>query len=145
MNKQKFLAMSLPYGLAVLSQCDFDNDDFDEICIYKTYHYREEFEQKTAVSDIQLPIIYPMSDITKEIEHNGEKFVPLVKLLENSCFDVERMSIEEIREYEVSFKMLDMITLNELHLYLKWHFDIAGLIEKGEAIDVNSLSENTYK
>ena len=25
------------------------------------------------------------------------------------------------------------------------HFDIAGLIDKGEAIDVNTLPENTYK
>ena len=28
---------------------------------------------------------------------------------------------------------------------IEWHFDIAGLIEKGEAIDINTLSENPYK
>ena len=28
---------------------------------------------------------------------------------------------------------------------ISWHFDIAGLIDKGEAIDVNTLDENPYK
>ena len=28
---------------------------------------------------------------------------------------------------------------------IEWHFDIAGLIEKREAIDVNTLPENPYK
>ena len=28
---------------------------------------------------------------------------------------------------------------------VEWHFDIAGLIEKGEAIDVNTLQINPYK
>ena len=28
------------------------------------------------------PILHPLSDLTKEIEHNGEKFVPIIRLLE---------------------------------------------------------------
>jgi len=28
---------------------------------------------------------------------------------------------------------------------VEWHFDIANLIEKGEAIDVNTLETNPYK
>lgn len=32
--------------------------------------------------------------------------------------------------------------MNEM---IKWHFDIAGLIEKGQAVDVNSLKFNPYK
>ena len=28
---------------------------------------------------------------------------------------------------------------------IEWHFDIANLIEQGEAIDVNTLEENPYK
>ena len=28
---------------------------------------------------------------------------------------------------------------------IEWHFDIANLIEKGEAIDVNTLETNPYK
>ena len=32
-----------------------------------------------------------------------------------------------------------------IEILVKNHFDIAGLIEKGEAVDVNTLSENPYK
>ena len=32
-----------------------------------------------------------------------------------------------------------------IEILVKNHFDIAGLIEKGEAIDVNKLEENPYK
>jgi hypothetical protein len=37
---------------------------------------------------------------------------------------------------------------NQLGLFQKlteWHFDIADLILKGEAVDVNTLPENPYK
>lgn len=37
--------------------------------------------------------------------------------------------------------------IKQLELFLKlieWHFDIAGLIERGEAIDVNTLETNPY-
>ena len=30
--------------------------------------------------DLCLPILHPLSDLTKEIEHNGEKFVPIDKI-----------------------------------------------------------------
>ena len=32
-----------------------------------------------------------------------------------------------------------------IEILVKNHFDIAGLIEKGEAIDINTLKENPYK
>ena len=32
-----------------------------------------------------------------------------------------------------------------IEILVKNHFDIAGLIEKGEAIDINTLEENPYK
>jgi hypothetical protein len=41
-----------------------DSDDYD-------YHINDFF-----------PLLRPLSDLTKEIEHNGEKFVPLIRLLE---------------------------------------------------------------
>lgn len=32
-----------------------------------------------------LPLLYPLSSLTKEIEHDGERFVPLLKLFPDKC------------------------------------------------------------
>ncbi len=32
-----------------------------------------------------------------------------------------------------------------IKILIKYYFDIAGLIDKGEAVDVNTLLENPYK
>lgn len=72
------------------------------------------------LEDIQL-ILHPL-DLTKEIEHNGEKFVPRDKFYGNPLdFKIRENS------YDVVQKLLE------------WHFDIYNLIEKDLAIDINTL------
>ena len=137
MTKQEFLAFSLPYGLCVLSECDLDNRDYDEICIYKPYHYTDEFIEKFITSDVQLAILHPLSDLTKEIDHNGEKFVPIIILgwSENIIGWSKKninLAIENIR-------------FDDAIMLIEWHFDLFGGIDSGDAIDVNTLSENPYK
>lgn len=75
------------------------------------------------------PILRPLSDLTKEIEVNGEKFVPNIKLqwLFEDYFDYSKFILEG---------RLSFIKMEKL---LEWHFDIYGLIEKGLAIDINIL------
>ena len=47
------------------------------------------------------------------------------------------------RNYGNPFQFTDFsIIMTEM---IKWHFDIAGLIEKGQAVDVNMLKVNPYK
>jgi len=131
MTKQEYMAMSLPYDLQVVN----------EKAVRKTYaavHYSYEFEPDFEKFT---PILRPLSDLTKPIKHKGEKFVPIIKLLENSSFDTRKMSKEEI----MSFVGAYLITLKDLPLYLQWHFDLFGGIESGEAIDVNTLDINPYK
>jgi hypothetical protein len=79
------------------------------------------------------PILHPLSDLTKEIEHKGEKFVPKLKLL--------YLGYRELT-YNFQLYVLEFGLIQHL---VKWHFDIAGLIEKGEAIDINTLEINHYK
>lgn len=102
-----------------------------------------------------LPILRHISDLTKEIEHNGEKFVPLENL--KSDFDYRYDSIEPnlrfdaktisfIYDYEsdfsydggYTFQNVEGATCRETYFMiqklLEWHFDVFGLIEKGEAI-----------
>lgn len=57
---------------------------------------------------------------------------------ENITFSLENNDYDgNIQEVNNQFQLFQMM--------LEWHFDIAGLIEKGEAIDVNTLETNPYK
>lgn len=99
---------------------------------------------------------------TDEIEHKGEKFVPIKWILEKLEFDTDF-----INNYQDHFCFnkkgelcmnshspdddIVLIGHNDDSLQywlfqrlLEYHFDIADLISKGEAIDVNTL-ENPYK
>jgi hypothetical protein len=108
------------------------------------------------------PILRPLSDITKEIEVNGEKFVPILELgklyfptseLENGGVLIEEL-VYKNNEFKNYFQDYNYTGDNVNRYYknigysesvkiqrqlLKWHFDIHGLIEKGLAIDFNTL------
>ena len=84
----KHLAPYLPYGLKA-EMLDYKNDyvgrQFDKIIgIYQWSKNNDwciltDGGSKPSLSRIK-PILRPLSDITKEIEHNGERFVPMVEL-----------------------------------------------------------------
>ena len=74
-------------------------------------------------------ILRPLSDLTKEIEHNGERFVPIVLL-------------EDYIDFQYGYERIEYWKIQQL---FEWKFDIFNLIEKGEAIDVNTLQTNPYK
>ena len=75
------------------------------------------------------PLLRPMSDLTKEITHEGERFVPTKALDKLNCFP-ETDTEKALRYYD---------KLNE------WMFDYRNLIYAGLAIDVNTLPENPYE
>ena len=77
------------------------------------------------------PILRPLSDLTKEIEANGEKFVPIQKY--------NYLRFEEISNYRGGSNTLNFIQVREQDALLELHFDIDGLIEAGLAIDINTL------
>lgn len=108
-------------------------------------------------------ILRPLSDLIKEIEHNGETFVPIERIF--SMYDSVHMNPKLIKfndvekgenkglETEYFFsstvspltyrlvlkkdpKEWKSIVCNKLH---EWHFDIHSLIELGHAIDVNTI------
>ena len=139
MTKQEFLAMSLPYGL----KCK-DSDLLESNSIYKYIGSYYQMDNEIEYKNVK-PILHPLTDLTKEIEYNGEKFVPLYRLLENNYFDLTKMSEQDVLAFEGAFTNPELITLYDLLLYLKWHFDLFNGIENGEAIDVNTLDENPYK
>ena len=136
MTKQEFMAMSLPYGLKV-----FCNEDSNPYRDYDHARYGMEFF-KNEYS--YTPILRPLSDLTKEIEHNVEKLVPIVELAKMRSSIVENvipMAFEAIKR-DIKSKRLPFDMVLKL---IEWHFDIANLIESGEAIDINTLETNPYK
>jgi hypothetical protein len=118
------------------------------------------------------PILKPLSDLTKEIEVNGEKFVPLEilgqKHIEDGFFedgsfgwgqstggDDEQDYYLTVSNNEGFYLVFDIwcghqdeggycvdnenIPFPLVELFFKWHFDVFGLIEKGLAINKNTL------
>lgn len=92
------------------------------------------------------PILRPLSDLIKEVEVNGEKFVPIDKINENGEYGLLIGSLEKICldnlfwEDKCEMNMLNIFEINKLNnLLYEWHFDIYELIENGLAIDINTL------
>lgn len=145
----KELAPYLPYGLKVLVTAwddDSENtprkhidtvDSLSEELITLQKHPDYYFNSDMNEIDISIAL-RPLSDLTKEITHNGETFVPLDVLIEihgNGLDYSYLVSPKNVKEY--SFDIVQSL--------LEWHFDVFGLIERGLAINVNELEENPYK
>lgn len=127
MTKQEFLAMSYPYEIKLIYRNDkswpiiMAIGNLDEIL-----HTNKDYK----------PILRPLSDLTKPIEHKGEKFVPINRIKESQYHLFFRDDITS---------PLEGLQFSEIRKLIEWHFDIADLISKGEAIDVNTLEVNPYK
>lgn len=120
----KHLAPYLPYGVKVRSR-----QETTYILNIFSNMRGEGLESRDIYSCLDnqyKPILRPLSDLTKEIEHNGDRFVPSKAL---SCWDLDGISLIDIPH----------IPVNLYELFLKWHFDVFGLIDKGLAIDINSI------
>lgn len=149
MTKQEFLAFSLPYGLKVYVKYNHkpDHSELEKMIgiiddrIITDIH--EEDIAPLFISEYGL-CLRPLSDLTKEIEHNGEKFVPIDELNNIGDDECDRYNdyFNEENISDVNWLLEPFIIFQKL---IEWHFDIADLISKGEAIDVNTLDVNPYK
>lgn len=148
----KHLAPYLPYGLKVINKhqnsiskvySKIDGVDFgvDESPV-------EMFKLNTmwVIERVYIPILRPLSDLTKEIEVDGDKFVPITELLKPDI-NLEAGNYT-LRHIGTTILANDIILINTENLSLKyekfqklfeWHFDVFGLIEKGLAINKNTL------
>ena len=139
MTKQEFMAISLPYKLRV-------NIHHLTNMIFGSVWYTREFKDREIISK---PILHPLTDLTKEIEHNGEVFTPYIELLRMSYFNVDDMTQSELNDYKDAYSSINadpmLIPFLDGLKLIEWHFDLFNGIESGEAIDVNTLDENPYK
>jgi len=112
------------------------------------------------------PILRPLSDLNKEISFNGKKIIPFIEMAKIECGDTDDAEISyEIEEddytlfleylpswfslnyYKNSKKLarwddgegIEPCSNETLMKLYEYHFDMFGLIEKGLAIDINTL------
>ena len=126
----KHLAPYLPYGLKCI--------DGELIGISNHIGWSGIFKAIHGSNHIPIcgikPILRPLSDLTKEIEVNGEKFVP-IEYFEDKYYTLDlhkqchRLLENEDWIYQTNFMLINYL--------LKWHFDIFGLIENNLAININ--------
>lgn len=132
----------LPYGLKFLS--DYFSTPHEIVSIDLTDNTAD-FSNNCGYTNKSLgevkPILCPMSDLTKEITHRGEKFVPL-GVLNNRGHFIEFDTAGLL--YTVGGCM-DSDWLMVFDKFHEWMFDYRGLISAGLAIDVNTLPENPYE
>jgi len=166
----KHLASYLPYGLKFRAKaevwemtCLYTLDEYkvwahnywdkDKLLYYPALNRKSDFQGKGyRLSQIK-PILRPLSDLTKEIEHNGKKFVPFDRLSKfvgavepcdqiKKTFWITRSGNNDdgsILSFGALCKHIDQFEL--FQKVLEWHFDIYGLIEQGLAIDINTLEK----
>ena len=139
----KHLAGYLPFQLKIQNGKEFDivtgvsKENVESI-------FRGTYENTSMIKDVK-PILHPLSDLTKQITIDGITFVPDTWIYDNIKTDVqiyqflnEEISLEIIAEdYNQTINLMDgYLIIRKLN---EWHFDWQGLIDKGLAIDINTL------
>ena len=89
-----------------------------------------------------LPIFRPILDFNKTIEHDGY-VLELLYELENDknieWFD-EDQAWSYLLKYEHKIESTDFIPYGIMEKLFEYHFDVFGLIEKGLAVDINTIN-----
>lgn len=132
----KHLAPYLPYEL------ETDKGLLHAICMDNLAKVKLGGEIVKGKIENLRPILRPISDLTKEIEHNGEKFFPLKKLkhLDSPIGGFHTDRFEIIIKNPLKFSIGET-NFSIIERILEWHFDAFGLIEKDLAIDINTLEK----
>lgn len=144
------LAPYLPYGLNVQLKSKKATRSGKKLSnyigvlhgVYQNYGddisvvFREDEEIIDLNCDEIKPILRNLSDLTKEIEHNGEKFVPIEVLLENVHSDFKESLKHDIGNWRLKWDTLPYWVIQKL---FEWHFDCFNLINNNLAIDINKI------
>lgn len=149
------LAAYLPYSLKAEMldyKIDYVGKQYDEIigihqwdklCLY--WSALTVGGSKPNIERIK-PLLLPLSSLTKEIEHKGDKFVPIEKL--NEMFSYKDMRLVYYTNsglgWEIDSSFANTaLSFEEMYLpFLKlaeWHVDFQNLIPQGKAIDKTTI------
>ena len=149
------LAAYLPYEVKInLNRPLFERTDINLMGLTIAFnsstneHFIIKSEVTYGLEHIQ-PLLRPLSDLTKEIEHNGERFVPIewFEIGDDSNYSVEydNGNIKLIRALESLSKNgfaneVEYFPYGVITKLLSWHFDIYSLIPQGLAIPIKPIN-----
>ena len=133
--KLKHLAPYLPYQL----NCNWQNKIYilQSVTIADRCKLLDNFNNElygTKLEHIK-PILKTLSDLSKEIEVNGEKFVP-IEFFDDEDTKSWLIILSETKDIEWALSYLGFFIVQKL---FEWRFDVFGLIENNLAIDINTL------
>lgn len=140
----KHLAPYLPYELQLYRASDvwvMHSLGVEEICIANGLH-TQTLSFDDCITDYS-PMLRPISSLTKEIEHKGEKFVPIDVLWNETLEQVDsntyddhffNSDLETTWICQENVLQLAQIVVDKL---LEWHFDVFGLIPAGLATELS--------
>jgi len=140
------------------------SNDIDIIPVDETWDYQNHRCHNLYYKDeLQFyPILRPLADLNKEIEINGSKFTPLIELLKikhknwYEKYNGTRYGEIGVDEKKAWFEFQATLSVrvnfygNSIFDYpeywimeklFEWHFDVFGLITKGLAVDINTLTK----
>ncbi len=144
----KELAPYLPYGLKFQ---DSKKNKYNLVNLstrvlsvinIKGYGNIEKIPLKYATKKFK-PLLRPLSNLTEEIEHNGERFYPIEKLkedLQKDWCDSFNDYLNYIHDACYSSDAILQGSYKIIQKLLEWHFDVFGLIDKKLAVDINTIN-----
>ena len=130
----KHLSAYLPYGLKYQSQhiegsriylMEGINVKYNKIYSNNDYEW-------SYITGIK-PLLFPLSDLTKEITINGETFIPC-----RYWDDLNR--IDMISHCSIDYEYCEYLEHFILEKLLEWHFDVFGLLKNNLAININEIN-----
>jgi len=149
------LSAYLPYNIQahILDwKSDYVGNEFDRIIGVRQWHKdgvtwcaETDGGAKPAFDRIKL-LLRPLSDLTTEIEHNGERFVPIEwfeigddenKSPEYDCGNIKLIDLLESMAKH-NFCQSDFLPHGVVQKLLEWNFDIFGLLDSGDALPLTA-------
>ena len=130
----KHLAPYFPYGLMLDCELEgYENEIKTLFTISNSGAVVTQPERCVYLFGDVKPILRPLSDLTKEIEHNGERFVPIKQL---SKYTNDQTSGGK---NGLEWGIIETFPYSDLIKLFEWHFDVFGLIDQGLAININDI------
>lgn len=132
---------------------EVDNDPEFSLQVCHKWHHRYRSHGFSIIQRGFKLLLRPLSDLTKEIEHKGERFVPILKwtdlpdwatVISMGYADKHYYATFGIEDDIVSYKIpgdVDSMNFYTVKKLLSWYFDIFGLINRGLAINLNDFEK----
>lgn len=154
MDKLQFnhIAPYLPFDLTFYEEFEAVNEVKEKVLVKNLYLLKTEATKMNHINiemalDFEQyktkPVFRPTSDLTKEVNHKGSRFVPFMEIEREFSSDYNDFKFKT-NPFRISFSNNSIgthqfIQYSIFQKLLEWHFDIFELIDLGLAVDINKI------